>query len=56
MVALLPDDDLVVSFLCNAGVTELPSSILYYVADELLNLPKTDNWIDDFAVKRTQET
>ncbi|KAG9063682.1 hypothetical protein KI688_003793 [Linnemannia hyalina] len=56
MLAFLPDDDLVLAFLSNIEVTNLPGSILYYMADELLNLPKTEDWIDDVAVKRTQET
>ncbi|KAF9543609.1 hypothetical protein EC957_000613 [Mortierella hygrophila] len=56
MVAFLPDDDLVLAFLSNIEVTNLPGGILYYMADELLNLPKTEDWINDVAVKRTQET
>ncbi|KAG0289376.1 hypothetical protein BGZ96_007073 [Linnemannia gamsii] len=56
MLAFLPNDDLVVAFLSNVETTELPSSILYYVADELFNLPKTEDWINDVAIKRTQET
>ncbi|KAF9137201.1 hypothetical protein BG015_002807 [Linnemannia schmuckeri] len=56
MVAFFPDDDLVLAFLSNVEVTELPSSILYHMADELLSLPKTEDWINDVALKRTQVT
>ncbi|KAF9143130.1 hypothetical protein BGX30_001250 [Mortierella sp. GBA39] len=56
MLAFLPDDDLVLAFLSNIDITNLPGGILYYMADELLNLPKTEDWINDVVVKRTQET
>lgn len=55
MLAFLPDDDLVFAFLSNIEITVLPSSLLYHITDELLNLPRTEDWINDVALRRTQE-
>ncbi|KAG0379958.1 hypothetical protein BGX24_010858 [Mortierella sp. AD032] len=55
MVAFYPDDDLVVSVLTNIFATGVPNSVPFYVADEILNLPKTVDWFNDFAHNKTQE-
>ncbi|KAF9290636.1 hypothetical protein BGZ68_006490 [Mortierella alpina] len=52
-LALFPDRDLVIAHLANVNMTELPDSIPYYIADELLGLPKTQDWME-LAVKKTQ--
>ncbi|KAG0279609.1 hypothetical protein BGZ95_000742 [Linnemannia exigua] len=56
MLAFYPDDDLVVAVLTNVHITDLPLSIPFYIADGILNLPKTVDWFNDFAPNRTQET
>ncbi|KAF9922861.1 hypothetical protein FBU30_007004 [Linnemannia zychae] len=55
-LAFFPDDDLVVAHLANIQVTDLPSSLPFYIADGLLNLPKTEDWIHKYTLKITQET
>ncbi|KAF9990698.1 hypothetical protein BGZ75_000084 [Mortierella antarctica] len=52
-LVLFPDRDLVIAHLANVNVTELPDSLPYYLTDELLGLPKTQDWLE-FAVKKTQ--
>lgn len=54
MVAFFPDDDLVVSILTNAGVTELPSLLPYYIADGILGSPQTVDWLGDQVLNRTK--
>ncbi|KAF9910100.1 hypothetical protein EC991_007232 [Linnemannia zychae] len=55
-LAFFPDDDLVVAHLANIQVTDLPSSLPFYIADGLLGLPKTKDWIHEYTLKKTQET
>ncbi|KAF9135828.1 hypothetical protein BGW39_011417 [Mortierella sp. 14UC] len=55
-LAFFPDDDLVVAHLANLQITDLPSSLPFYIADGLLNLPKTEDWIHEYTLKKTQET
>ncbi|OAQ30767.1 beta-lactamase/transpeptidase-like protein [Linnemannia elongata AG-77] len=55
-LAFFPDDDLVIAHLANLQVTDLPSSLPFYIADNLLNLPKTEDWIHEYTLKKTQET
>ncbi|KAG0010853.1 hypothetical protein BGZ82_003245 [Podila clonocystis] len=55
-LAFFPDDDLVVAHLANIQVTALPSSLPFYIADGLLNLPKTEDWIHEYTLKKTKET
>ncbi|KAF9922862.1 hypothetical protein FBU30_007005 [Linnemannia zychae] len=50
------DDDLVIAVLTNINVTNLPSSMTYYISDMLLQLPKTKDWIHEHTLKRTKET
>lgn len=55
-MAFYPDDDLVVAHLANIYITDLPSNLPYYIADGLLDLPKTVDWINEVTPKTTQET
>lgn len=55
-VAFYPDDDLVVACLTNINITDFPSKLSFYIADGLLGLHKTDDWINEIIPKRTQET
>ncbi|KAK3829856.1 MAG: beta-lactamase/transpeptidase-like protein [Linnemannia elongata] len=55
-VAFYPDDDLVVACLSNINFTDLPPKLSFYIADGLLGLHKTDDWINEIAPRRTQET
>ncbi|KAF9910099.1 hypothetical protein EC991_007231 [Linnemannia zychae] len=56
MLAFYPDDDLVVSVLTNVYITDLPLALPYYIADGILGLPQTVDWLNDFAPNRTQQT
>ncbi|KAF9431476.1 hypothetical protein BGZ76_000253 [Entomortierella beljakovae] len=42
---MFPDSELVVGILTNAGDSTLQMGIPYYIADEILGLPKTRDWI-----------
>ncbi|KAF9137199.1 hypothetical protein BG015_002805 [Linnemannia schmuckeri] len=55
-LAFYPDDDLVVACLTNINITDLPSKLSFYIADGLLGLHKTDDWINEIVPKRTQQT
>lgn len=55
-LAFFPDDDLVIAHLANLQVTDLPCSLPFYIADGLLGLPKTEDWIHEYTLKKTQET
>ncbi|KAF9137200.1 hypothetical protein BG015_002806 [Linnemannia schmuckeri] len=55
-LAFYPDDDLVVAHLTNIYITDLPTNLPYYIADGLLELPKTVNWLEEVSPKTTQET
>ncbi|KAG0302604.1 hypothetical protein BGZ98_007363 [Dissophora globulifera] len=52
-MAIFPDDDLVIAQLCNVNVTDLPDKVPFYVADELLGLTKTQDWLE-LAVTKVQ--
>ncbi|KAF9143140.1 hypothetical protein BGX30_001260 [Mortierella sp. GBA39] len=54
-VAFYPDDGLLVAYLTNINITDLPSKLSFYIADGLLGLHKTDDWINVTVLKRTQE-
>ncbi|KAF9344706.1 hypothetical protein BGX26_004016 [Mortierella sp. AD094] len=45
-LALFPDSDLVVAFLSNIDTAALGITAVYHIADELLGLPKTRDWLD----------
>ncbi|KAF9990704.1 hypothetical protein BGZ75_000090 [Mortierella antarctica] len=53
-VAMFPDDDLVVAHLTNIDATKLPANVPYLIADRLLCLPKTQDWVE-VSIKETQE-
>ncbi|KAF8930772.1 hypothetical protein BGZ47_000397 [Haplosporangium gracile] len=55
-LAFFPDDDLVIAHLANLHITDLPSSLPFYIADGLLNLHKTEDWIHEYTLKKTQDT
>lgn len=43
-----------VAHITNVDVTELPVYLPYYIADELLGLPKTRDWIRDVSVEASK--
>ncbi|CAO3564011.1 unnamed protein product [Mortierella alpina] len=53
-VAMFPNDDLVIAQLTNTDITKLPANVPYLIADRLLSLPKTQDWVE-VSVKETQE-
>ncbi|KAF9097818.1 hypothetical protein BGX27_000910, partial [Mortierella sp. AM989] len=44
-LSLFPDSELVVAHLSNSDTAVLPVYSAYHIADELLDLPKTEDWI-----------
>ncbi|KAG0318382.1 hypothetical protein BGZ97_003882 [Linnemannia gamsii] len=54
-LALFPDDDLVVAHLTNIESTELTSLLPYYIADGMLGLPKSIDWLL-VSVQKTKES
>ncbi|KAK3804555.1 MAG: beta-lactamase/transpeptidase-like protein [Linnemannia elongata] len=55
-IVLFPDSDLVVAVLSNIYAAMLPTFVPYYLADEILNLPRTQDWMSQVAVNMTLET
>ncbi|KAF9568362.1 hypothetical protein EC968_002930 [Mortierella alpina] len=53
-LAMFPDDDLVIAHLTNINTTKLHKFVPYIIADRLLCLPKTQDWVE-VAIKETQE-
>ncbi|KAG0364170.1 beta-lactamase/transpeptidase-like protein [Gamsiella multidivaricata] len=51
---IFPDADLVVAQLFNISVADWSHGVACYIADEVLDLPKTRDWIFDFAIKSTE--
>lgn len=54
-LVFFPDADLVIAHLANVEITEFPLPLSYYIADELLGFPKTQDWIYDVSVKASKE-
>ncbi|GJJ78219.1 hypothetical protein EMPS_10578 [Entomortierella parvispora] len=54
-LVLFPHDDLAVIVLSNTLFNELVNAIPYYIADRVLQLPKTEDWLFDVAVKETRD-
>jgi CubicO group peptidase (beta-lactamase class C family) len=52
---LFPDEDLVIAQLFNIRHSELSPCIAYYVADKILGLPTTKDWLFDVAIRSTEE-
>ncbi|KAI1311580.1 hypothetical protein EDD11_003355 [Mortierella claussenii] len=50
-LALFPDQDLVVAVMQNAMYASLGNLVPYYFADELVDLPRTQDWLLDVAPK-----
>lgn len=53
-LALFPDAELVVAHLTNADVTALLRYVSFHVADELLGLRKTHDWLNVNATAKTE--
>ncbi|KAG9319600.1 hypothetical protein KVV02_003869 [Mortierella alpina] len=53
MIALFPDSDLVITILSNIYVAMLPNYLHFYLADEILDLPRTQDWTDRVALEMT---
>ncbi|KAG0360990.1 hypothetical protein BG005_009450 [Podila minutissima] len=49
-LALFPNAELVVAHVTNAGTTGLPMYLAYHVADQLLGLPKSIDWLNVNAI------
>ncbi|KAF9558306.1 hypothetical protein EC968_007188 [Mortierella alpina] len=45
MIMLFPDSDLVITVLTNIYLAALRDTIPYYLADEILDLPRTKDWL-----------
>lgn len=45
MIMLFPDSDLVITVLSNIYLARLRDTIPYYLADEILDLPRTKDWL-----------
>ncbi|KAG0287547.1 hypothetical protein BGZ96_008534 [Linnemannia gamsii] len=54
-MVLFPHDDLAVIVLSNTLFNELVVAIPYYIADRVLNLPKTKDWLFEVAVQETRK-
>ncbi|KAK3833181.1 MAG: beta-lactamase/transpeptidase-like protein [Linnemannia gamsii] len=54
-IVLFPDSDLVVAVLSNLFIAMLPNYVPYYLADEILDLPRTQDWMGDVVINRTIE-
>ncbi|KAG0325766.1 hypothetical protein BG000_001687 [Podila horticola] len=54
-MVLFPHDDLAVIVLSNTLFNELVGAIPYYIADCVLNLPKTKDWLFEVAVQETRD-
>ncbi|KAF9093705.1 hypothetical protein BGX23_002992 [Mortierella sp. AD031] len=54
-LAVFPDDDLVIAQQANIQEAELITYTNYHIADKLLNLPYTQDWLFDVAVKATKK-
>ncbi|KAF9905255.1 hypothetical protein BX616_001061 [Lobosporangium transversale] len=51
---IFPDDDLVVALLQNSFYSPLLEKVAYHIADEILGLPKTMDWLAEYANTRKQ--
>ncbi|KAF8982814.1 hypothetical protein BGZ46_000540 [Entomortierella lignicola] len=54
-LALIPDSDLVIASFSNISVAGLLAPIHWYILDELLDLPRTQDWISEVAVQTCLE-
>ncbi|KAF9427766.1 hypothetical protein BGZ76_002202 [Entomortierella beljakovae] len=44
-LAIFPDQELVIGHLSNSDMSEFGADLIYHIADEVLDLPKTQDWI-----------
>ncbi|KAG0041983.1 hypothetical protein BGZ83_001040 [Gryganskiella cystojenkinii] len=54
MIMLLPDSDLVITILSNIYAAMLPNNLPYYLADEILDLPRTKDWLGNETLTKTE--
>ncbi|KAG0321009.1 hypothetical protein BG000_003380 [Podila horticola] len=54
-IVLFPDSDLVIAILTNIYAAQLPNVLPYYLADEILNLPRTQDWTGKVALELTNK-
>ncbi|KAF9975377.1 hypothetical protein BGZ73_000985 [Actinomortierella ambigua] len=54
-LTLFPSDDLAVINLSNSNINELAIALPYYIADDVLGLPKTRDWLFTEAVQETRK-
>ncbi|KAK3829962.1 MAG: beta-lactamase/transpeptidase-like protein [Linnemannia gamsii] len=54
-LAIFPDDDLVIAHLANIKLTSLLYNSALYIADMFLDLPFTQDWLFDVAVKEASD-
>ncbi|KAF9344096.1 hypothetical protein BGX26_004823 [Mortierella sp. AD094] len=53
-LALFPDSELAIAHLTNTDTTRLPVYSVYHIADEILGLPKTEDWLQTTIEKSQQ--
>lgn len=53
-IALYPDADIVVAFLTNTHKSALRTYIPFYIVDQLLRLPRTEDWLSTVTIRQTQ--
>ncbi|KAF8945783.1 hypothetical protein BGZ47_001983 [Haplosporangium gracile] len=53
-IALYPDADIVVAFLTNTHTSTLRTYIPFYIVDQLLRLPRTEDWLSTVTLRHTQ--
>lgn len=51
---MFPDVDLVIAQLVNISENQLSNNVTYHIADLLLNLPRTQDWLKEVAVEKTE--
>ena len=56
MIALFPDSDIVISILTNVRSATLSDYLPYYLVDEILNLPRTRDWIGQVTLDKIAAT
>lgn len=55
-MVFFPDDDLVVAHLTNIDINELPLTLQYYIADGMLGLPTTIDWLSEkTTIRKTRK-